>query len=532
VSTNCTSDFVLTRDGTLIFNNSEQSLVIGTYNFSVTRKDNENYSYFYDSSNFTITYILTQAQNYNTSTYETKSESFYLNISTIPAASSNVGAFLVYNGTYYPAEYTCSGNYCQIWRTIDIPLMTSPSLDSENKSFYWDVVIFGDFGTGTLSTTPINQNVSNIKFENCASGSNTYEFSVYNETDRQLVNSTFKAAFKFWLGDGSVKDAYNFSGNSNSTYLFCFNENMTYQLSSDIELDNRGYQFAPETHDSGSNSQTLYVPDDYQARSVIVEVKDQGLVPLKNIVVNITRYYPDTNKFEPVENKITDEFGQAHTSLIENYVKYNFDFYNLAGTLLKHSDKMTIVCKATPCIVPFIIETTSNPFEIFDNLSLYSYSLSFNNNTNIVTFSWSDQRGELATHRFEVIRYSFNGSSVVCNVTSNAIVSSLSCDVGSSEASYTAQAFRKVAGEDRKKITSLNFKVGDKSGTFGIEGLFWVFILLMVCVGIGVYDPKVGAIVYGAGFIIMGLIHIIYMPVSVFFANTILVILFVWAVKT
>jgi hypothetical protein len=54
----------------------------------------------------------------------------------------------------------------------------------------------------------------------------------------------------------------------------------------------------------------------------------------------------------------------------------------------------------------------------------------------------------------------------------------------------------------------------------------------MICVGIGVYDPKVGAVLYGVGFIFMGILKIIYMPLPVFFANTLLVILFVWAVKT
>lgn len=54
VWTNCTSDFTLYRNGTIISNNSEQNLSAGTYNFSVQRTDTQNYSNIYDEELFTI----------------------------------------------------------------------------------------------------------------------------------------------------------------------------------------------------------------------------------------------------------------------------------------------------------------------------------------------------------------------------------------------------------------------------------------------------------------------------------------------
>jgi len=54
VYTNCNSDFTLKRNGTTISNNSVQSLGGGTYNFTVERTDQSNYSNIYDEELFTI----------------------------------------------------------------------------------------------------------------------------------------------------------------------------------------------------------------------------------------------------------------------------------------------------------------------------------------------------------------------------------------------------------------------------------------------------------------------------------------------
>ncbi|MHA1201314.1 MAG: LamG-like jellyroll fold domain-containing protein [Candidatus Heimdallarchaeaceae archaeon] len=60
VGSNCTSDFRLLRNGTLIANNSEQSLGAGTYNFTVYRNDTFNYSIITDEETFTINQIASQ----------------------------------------------------------------------------------------------------------------------------------------------------------------------------------------------------------------------------------------------------------------------------------------------------------------------------------------------------------------------------------------------------------------------------------------------------------------------------------------
>ena len=134
--------------------------------------------------------------------------------------------------------------------------------------------------------------------------------------------------------------------------------------------------------------------------------------------------------------------------------------------------------------------------------------------------------------RLEVIRYQFNESIIVCNTTSIETVSSLTCDVGGDKASYKGQVFRVVNGQNEIRLGLINVNIGAYFSTFGIEGLLWVFILLFTALGIGAFNPVVGISLYGVGFIIMGVIGLISMPLTVFFANTIICVLFVWALRT
>lgn len=293
------------------------------------------------------------------------------------------------------------------------------------------------------------------------------------------------------------------------------------------DYEDRHYNFVDQVYDSTTTIQPLYLVNSSVASNIIIEVKDQGLIPMANIIVNISRFYQGIGRYVPIESKITDEFGQVLSKLIQNDAKYRFAFYNLDGTLLKTSQGITIACRSSICIIPFVIETAVDDFERFENLTTYTYAFTFDNTTNIFTFSWDDQRGDSATTRLEVTRYLLNGSTVVCNTTSTSILSTLSCSVGDSRASYKAQVFRKTTGRE-KRISLLNIKVADPVAIYGVEGLLWVFILLFTCVGIGAFNPTIGATLYGVGFIMFGIMGLISMPIPVFFANTLLIIVFIW----
>jgi len=527
-----------TSDANVTFNISNFSVGDFVWNILLNYENSVRGTYFsvLDENNFTFEWIPFEnlGESYNTDTYETQNETFVLNISTDENVD-NMGAFLNYNGTDYAGSHSCSGGLCQIQREMDIPLLLG-SGNYENKTFYWKITLFGDFGTFTTTTSEHQQNVSNIIFTNSSSGNTkAVNFTIYNETTRSLTKADFKGTFNFYLGSGTVKDSFNISGEERNSYTFYINHNQTFITNSKINIKNgtsqRNYEFNKEEYTNSSRTQKLFLPDD-DSSVIIIEVKDEGLIPMEDIIVNISRFYPALNLWRVIESKKTDEFGQIVANLVENDAKYKFTFYNLDNELLKTSEDITIACRSSICILPFIIEAGDSFFERFEDMDLFSYELTFSNSTNTFRYVWDDQRGERASYRLQVRRLNLNQSSIICNSTSTETVSTLTCAVGDVPASYQAQAFRKLIGGGWRRVALLNIKVGDSSTTYGVEGLFWVFILLFTAIGIGVYDPKIGAVVYGIGFIIMGIIDLISMPLPVFFANTLLVAIFIWAVRT
>jgi hypothetical protein len=192
---------------------------------------------------------------------------------------------------------------------------------------------------------------------------------------------------------------------------------------------------------------------------------------------------------------------------------------------------MTIACRATICVLPFVLEDITDDTERFGNLTDYDWSLSWNNNTNIFTFSWNDVSGLSSTMRLIVERYLWNGTTVVCNTTSSVASSSLTCDVGGISASYQAQAFRRVGSAAERRIGQLSAKVGTDHRIFGIEGLFWTFFLLMTMIVIGYWHPPIGVALYLFGIIALMTMKIVYVSPAILIAQLAIGIAFIWAFK-
>lgn len=545
--------FYIWYDNGTLFNTSTNSL---SENISVTSAWNV-YSFIIDSyvwnvlgvqgdgvgvnssfadSNFTLHWIPFNVENesFNTETLETQNEIIYLNITTDEDVT-NLGAFLIYNGTYYAADHSCSEGLCQIERELDIPLLINQANSYENKSFHWQITLFGDFGTFTTNTSANEQNVSNIDFSTTALYK-TVQYEIFNESSLNRVITNFDATFTYYLGTGTVNEEKNYSLSGGHTYNLSIDQNETFKVNATIKLTTNGtntreYFFLKEEFTNVTTTQELFVPHT-DISNIIIELRNQGLIPLGGYLIKMFRFYPDLNDEKLIGSQLTDELGQTVGKLVQNNEKYKFEFYNQNKVLLKTSDKMTVACRSSFCILPFVIETADDVFERYENLTLFSYNFEFNNETNTFTILWDDQRQETSTMRLEVVRFQFNQSSVVCDTSSTTKVSSMSCAVGSQKASYKGQVFRVVEGSEERRIAIITVSVGNPYSTFGVEGLLWVFILLLTGIGVGAFNPVVGASIYGSGFLIFGLIGLISMPIPVFFANTLLVVLFIWAVRT
>jgi len=477
------------------------------------------------------------AISFNNYSFETQAERFEINLSTISNIVSITGS-LIHNGSSYPAKATNlgSGKY-SLSRVLDMPLVNRDL----NVSFHWKLDITDSTGTSTQNSTIRTQNINNTQFVLCNASITTtaVNFTVYNETNRTPISSTFAGTFNWYLGNGTVVEnsSYSSSTNTYNNHTFCINVNKTFNTDSLITIDNaiynkRTYSFNNILYSNVSKETHLFLND--AGTIVILEVKDAGLTPLQGYFIEVYRYYPGTNKYELVESHETDIYGQGVGRLIENDVKYNFIIKDENNVIKKETEILSVACRSTSltCVLPFVIEDTTDYTERFFNQTDFEWDFTFSNDTNRFTFTWNDLTGDFATNRLFVQRRLFNGTTTVCNITSSATFGSLICDVGDSKARYVAQVFRDLLGHSEDRIAVINTNVGEIFGTFGKEGLMWGFILLFTLVGVGAFNPSVAVTLYFVGLIGLGSLGIISFASPIFWANLAIGVVFVWAFRS
>jgi len=501
----------------------------------------------YLGMNFNNNEFLENSQTFNSTTYETESENFEINLSYDSSEWLSISANLIYNGTTYLGSTSDTGNTRVFTKRLNIPIIQGLQ---QNKSFYWEILLSNATSTKYLNSTTQNQTIDELIFTQCNA---TYpspifvNFTVYNETNLNITPVFMDAYFEYYIkgGSGSVTKNYSFeSSTANNTYWLCSNVNKTLITDSAIKLTadglvDRTYEFSDKEYSNATthielfmqSSETKEPGTSNELSNIIIEVQDTGLQPLEGYTVTIERYYPGLGEYKIIVEDKTDTYGQMVARLVKNTVKYKFTFKDTGGVIRKTTGDMTIACRATICILPFVIEDTTDDFSRFTSTTDFEYVFSFDNNTNIFTFTWNDATGDSATVRLLVERVLFNGTSVVsgCNSTSTATSGTLTCNVGSQKAGYMGKIYRQVSGKSELLLNVLNTRVGQTFSTYGREGLLWVFILLMTMIGIGSFNPPIAIILYNVGFLMMGVLGIVSYNLPIFFATNIMMVLFIWA---
>lgn len=547
-----------------LFDNSDVTGLSGITNgtnitlSSIRIHDNYNWNYFtcatnssgahscgYTGSNRTMSRkVFTEDDvHYSNATFETEEEYFEINITTI-GTIIDVGGSLIYNGTYYPATITntTATNY-RLARSIDIPLVTNDT----GMNFKWKFDVTETTGTSSTNSTEVTQQVNNSLLTPCNATHTTVavNFTIYNETMGNLtaftaVNATFKGKLEWYFGTGTVRENSTLDGDYyNWTYPFCTDPTTKiYNTSALIELqhpdfNDRFYAFNKQRYSENTTERKMFMLGTGIGTNVIVQVKDAGLIPLENHFVEIERYYPGTNSYEIVESGETDVHGQITARLIENIVQYRINVRDPNNALIKQTGNMNIACRAAICVLPLVIEDTTDYFDEFYEEDESDWSLTFSETTNTFTLSWTDTSGESATYRLFVDRVAWNGTTNVCNVTSTSSFGSLNCPVGNQNATYQARAHRSASIE--KLLGTLSKSVGDvfeQFGERGREGLLWSFFLLMILVSIGYWNPPIGIGLYLVGLIALGSIGLIYLNPAILIAQFVIGVAFIWAFRS
>jgi hypothetical protein len=470
VWSDCNSDFILYRNGTIISNNSEQSLSAGNWNFTIVRTDQINYSNFYTEQNFVINKITNEAiltltpsnnENYGTETTASCSVNYgvaelYRNGELVSTPDTlTLGA-----GTY---NYVCNVTEGENWtsasdsNTLTINQNsgscqilfneTSP-LEYPGKFLVW---------TNCTSENILKRNgtiISNNSEQSLGIG--IYNFTVVRNDDINYSNIYDEELFTIQDTTPPIISILSPENNSNSTD-YSLNINFNYSDNLEIEgcfwSDNFGItNFSNPTclnltgpWDEGLNTVWVWVNDTSgnEARDEVT-FRIDTTAPYFISIVNQSS--PETNAFSYTPTAGDDGVGLDSWSindssnfsinpgtgeitnssiLIPNYYVYNISINDTLGNLnwTLWSVNITSVDTTAPYFTLIPDNSTINysqslgiDFDAIDETSLYNYYVNDTTYFQINSTGWLSNKTSLAVGVYE-LNISINDSSGNINST-------------------------------------------------------------------------------------------------------------------
>lgn len=476
------------------------------------------------------------SETYNSTTIESSTEAFILNITYDSSAYSLASAILNYNGTNYVGTKTTSGTDTIFSRSLLVPTFTTQQL----VPFYWNVSLTSGAGTIYISTDSINQTVAVI---NASIYGKPYtvpfiNFTVRDEETGSIINATFSSSINYGSSSLTKNLAYSDTTGKNSTFSFSFNPyDKSYLIGGTISLSSPGYEsrlytIPEQTVTNTTTLVNLYLLNESDATSYIIYVRDSSYSPAENANVYVQRYYPGTNEWITVNILTTNADGKVTTYLVENDVNYRFLIY-VSGSLVLTSTPTKVFCEAAPCTITLTIPGDS-PFVQYGDLGDLDYTFVYSTVTETFTYSYSDSDSTAQGGRLKVIRSNSGNATVttICDETSTDLTKILTCDISSyPNGTYYGYAYNIRDGETTLiKLLTIQ-KIRNIVANIGLDGLVWTVFFIIGIVMIGLINPAVAIVFTMAGLIFMrllGLASITYLSLTAVIAVGIILL---WGMK-
>lgn len=511
---------------------TETNLPLGTYFWNVEgfyEDDESNINSTMAGSNFTfeIQPFKVISESFNPFAFETSRQEFRANITTIPAILATT-ASLVYNGQSFFVETNCVTGECELVANIDIPLVVSGT--SQNKTFFWNLILFDGANSFEFNTTQNEQNVSRIFLESCGGNATiqAINFTAWDEQNLTRINPfNFRATFQSWLGNGDVKRISTFDNTNIAERTVCINpSNHTFFADADIEYDitnqtlaaynTRNYYLRNATVTNQSSDIFLYLLNASSSTTFILAVQNENQQPVPGALIHIQRYYPGTNQFRTVQIAKTGDSGES----VGFYQTETVDYKHLIikeGQVLLEVSPQKIVPKDAPFTLTFTLgEALPIPWQRFlPNPNIQS-SLTFNDTTKIVTFSYVDVTGMTTTGRLLVREIKMAGSPVtICDTSLPLSAGTITCNLSEFD-SGNFEAYGYVeSGTTLAHV--LNFIITTFRDIMDRTGLFMAFLIILTSFMVFIFNPTAGIVSVNATVLFVNLIGLAtFAPVYIF----------------
>lgn len=491
---------------------------------------------FYTSSYNTWSYIFFEtSQTYSAITYETSPETFSINFTYGSSAWVGVVANLNYNGTNYTGTQSGTGDDIMFSVEIDIPIVVS----QENRSFYWIIALSNSTGTFYYDSSSNNQTVNPLSMGLCDGTLivPTLNFTAWHEENlSRLIPYDFYGTFEYWVGEGNIKKNFSISNSSVNYTAICINVNKTFYADAIIQYEKTGYvkrnyYLINESLTNVSQEIELILLPTTRSATFIIDVIDNFQFSIDDAYIHIQRYYPGLDEYKVVEMALTDDSG----STVGHFEAETEDYRIIIekdNSIIYQSGTQKIFCRETPCTLTFQTEAEAGiTWEDFGTIDQFEWTLDFDNNTNIFTFTYSDTSGSIGHGRLYVYNEDPSAGKVtICNITSTSIAATLTCDVTNYNGTIYGAAYLSRSPEILVYLKAIVKRA--LKDVLGLEGLFLSMFVLLVLGLIGLWNPAVGIVSIVGGMVILN-----FMGLASFGAVTIWGIVFIamiilWELKS
>ena len=508
--------FIATAGQNASLNYTVKKLSYQDHNWTCEARDTDNnVDWATSNRTFAVDYYTNNLESYNTTTYETAKENFLINITFDDSTYFNLDANLVYNGSEYNTSEAGTGTNLIFTSTVDIPLVASGG--QENKTFFWKLLFYNGTATVNENTSSHYQNVTQISLSACTGSSRPFiNFTAYNETDSGRINPfDFEASFSYyWLGDGSQFKSVSFDDDAVAEKSLCLTPaDKTMKVSGVVEYDangtyvSRNYYFDSFSVTNDTTNISLYLLDASDSTTFIQHVKSRE-TNVEDAYVYMYRYYPDSDSWKVVQISKTDSDGKTVGFYEAELTTYRHEIYLDTTLKLNETEGRKIYPESAPYTITFQIgDTLQDPTDIFDDEEGITKTLSFDDDTKIVTFEYTDTSGSLSQARLSVYEERANQNDILrCNVTSTEASASLTCDMNNYNGTFIARGYIQRSPEDI--IDTIRFIINTVRDTFGTLGLFLGFFIILTVAMIFIWSPIVAIIALVASTVLLNLIGI------------------------
>lgn len=379
----------------------------------------------------------------------------------------------------------------------------------------WSYVISGVNGTESNVTPTQLQNVLDISLFNCSETNPNATIFLQpkdEETDIDLIADVDITA-QFFL-DQSNKTGVNksFEFRNSLNYTICFEpQNSTLVVDAFISYEKSGYSqrnyFLVQNRlgNNQTNRILLYLINESIDSDVTISLTDEDDNVLADHYIKVLRYFPGNNTYKTVEIARTNENGQTVARLILLDVFYRF-VVDSGNTTIYGTNSQKVLTS------PFFIRTfeQNNFLNKLDRIEQLQYSLTYNNNTGVFSFTFNDLENIVREGTLRVVRKGIVDT-VICSNTVQSSAGTITCTINASiKDEYLAQAYIDTNTKNSPApIDEIYLSLSDEFNRLGATGLIIQMLLLSVMVGAGIWRPS-ASIVMGIVAIIAGVFMELY----------------------